>query len=166
MHPAQLPVDDLLASCQCRRQRRSGPGGQHRNKVETGIFLKHVPTGVEVSATEERSQEKNRLQAIGRLRIALAIHVRSESESASSPTPLWNSRCQGGRLVISPSHNDYPAILAEAMDALAGAEFDLPRAAQRLGCTASQLVKLLKKEPQAFTCVNRSREERGLGRLK
>ena len=36
-----------------------GPGGQHRNKSETGVRLVHVPTGVTVTATERRERTRN-----------------------------------------------------------------------------------------------------------
>ena len=39
--------------------RRSGPGGQHRNRRATGVRLTHLPTGVTVMATERRSQKAN-----------------------------------------------------------------------------------------------------------
>lgn len=44
-----------------------GPGGQHRNKVETGVRLTHRPSGLVVTATERRSQSANRDAAYERL---------------------------------------------------------------------------------------------------
>src|ERR1700738_4705104 len=45
----------------------SGPGGQHRNKVESGVRLVHRPSGVTVTATERRSQHANRDVAFERM---------------------------------------------------------------------------------------------------
>lgn len=53
--------------------RASGPGGQHRNKVATGVRLCHRPSGITVAATERRSQAQNRAAAFGRLRERLEV---------------------------------------------------------------------------------------------
>jgi protein subunit release factor B len=44
-----------------------GPGGQHRNKVETGVRLTHRSSGTVVTATERRSQSANRDAAYERM---------------------------------------------------------------------------------------------------
>ncbi len=48
--------------------RGSGPGGQHRNKRETGVRLLHIPTGIAVTATERRERSQN--LAVARARLA------------------------------------------------------------------------------------------------
>jgi hypothetical protein len=168
-HPASLSENELLADCDITRQRRGGPGGQHRNKVETAVVITHRPTGIRAEANERRSQAENQQAAIRRLRLRLAIEVRSEvAEDGDGGTgvvtasPLWQSRCSGGRLAISTEHEDFPTLLAEALDAVAVAEFDVATAAKWLGISTTQLVRFLQKEPPAWAAVNAARRQRGL----
>ena len=162
-HPACLPIEDLLRECSETRTRRGGPGGQHRNKVETAVVLVHEPTGVVAEASERRSQAENRRVAVRRLRLLLAVGHRERP--AAGPSDLWRSRVRSGRISISVDHDDFPAVVAEALDTLAAANFSLRDAAARLGVSGSQLTRLLRRDAAAWTQLNRLRVQAGLGPL-
>lgn len=70
---AALALDDeaLLRACEVSTFIGGGPGGQHRNKTASAVRLVHLPTGVTVTATERRSQLRNRGAALERLRAVL-----------------------------------------------------------------------------------------------
>ena len=166
VHPAALAPEALLRQCTVSRARRSGPGGQRRNKVETAVVLRHEPSGIEAEASERRSQSENQSTALRRLRIKLALEIRQDVSPRSAPSRLWQSRCRNQRLAVNPRHEDYPAILAEALDVLFREGLEMKKASGRLGCTGSQLTKLMKAEPRALAMINARRKEIGLGPLK
>ena len=60
--------EDLLRECEVDTFRSSGPGGQHVNKTETAVRLRHLPSGVVVTAREERSQYRNKALCLQKLR--------------------------------------------------------------------------------------------------
>ena len=161
-HPAKRPVEELLRECSVRTVRRRGPGGQHRNKTESAVVLLHEPTGIEGQASERRSQAENHRMAVKRLRMNLAVRVRSATDGEAAPDELWRSRCRGGKILCSADHAVFPALIAEALDVIAVRHGHLRSSADQLGCTATQLAKFLGKEPVAFRELNEIRRRHGL----
>ena len=166
MHPAAISDEHLLAACEQKLLRRGGPGGQHRNKVETAVSLTHRPTGIQAEAYDRRSQADNRRMAIYRLRLALATQHRSaNSELLASPSERWLRRSANGRIRVAVTHDEYPALLAELLDGLSTLEFEMTVAAAHFRVTASQLTKLLRDYPPALQIVNAERLRRGWHKL-
>ncbi len=64
--------DDLLRECKVETFRSSGPGGQHVNKTESAVRLRHLPSGIVVSSQQERSQHRNKALCLQRLRDKVA----------------------------------------------------------------------------------------------
>jgi protein subunit release factor B len=60
--------EDLLRESEVETFRSSGPGGQHVNKTESAVRLKHKPSGVVVTSQEERSQHRNKQICLDKLR--------------------------------------------------------------------------------------------------
>ena len=66
----KLPDSDeeLLRECEVETFRSSGPGGQHVNKTESAVRLRHKPSRVVVTSQQERSQHRNKQLCLEKLR--------------------------------------------------------------------------------------------------
>jgi protein subunit release factor B len=68
MIPVPALDEDLLKECEVETFRSSGPGGQHVNKTESAVRLRHLPSGIVVSSQQERSQHRNKAICLKKLR--------------------------------------------------------------------------------------------------
>ena len=143
------------------------PGPLERNKTSSGVRLRHQPTGVMVTATEDRSQHVNKARALRRLRAAIAMTVRRPIPEDYHPGEVLRS-CLNGQAHLKVNRKDerYPIVVAEVLDVLASVGVKLSYAAKFLGIPTSHLVGFLEHDPKLWQCVNQLRTAAGLKPLR
>jgi len=88
------PSDLKFETC-----RASGPGGQHVNKTDSAVRLTHLPSGIVCTASEERSQIRNRELALLRLQERLNLIVEQQHADQSEAMWLDHYRLERGEAV-------------------------------------------------------------------
>lgn len=71
-------LDQLETEVEVSVYQASGSGGQHRNRTFSAVRMKHLPTGIVVTAADSRSQLRNRKIALERLQERLAEHFHED----------------------------------------------------------------------------------------
>ncbi len=98
INPADLSIDTYRAS---------GAGGQHVNKTDSAIRITHVPTGIVVQCQSDRSQHKNRAQAMKQLRARLyemerqKLNAKQDALAANKKDITWGSQIRSYVLDMS-----------------------------------------------------------------
>ena len=92
VNPADLKTDTFRAS---------GAGGQHVNKTESGVRFTHIPTGIVVASTQDRSQHRNRAIAMGMLKARLYELELKKREAVTAATEAGKTDIGWGHQIRS-----------------------------------------------------------------
>ena len=134
--------------------------------------LTHGPTGLVAQASEQRSQLRNRHEALRRLRAAIALeHRRPVSleqyappaalEAILPPAPGRKARDR-----IGPKHRDYWTGVQALLDLFVAVDGSVSETAERVGLSTGALSRFLLADPRLVRAVNGWRESRGMRPLR
>lgn len=167
---AALTDDALLLECEESFFIASGPGGQHRNKTESAVRLRHRATGVSTHADDSRSQHENRARAVKRLRAHLALEVREPIDLASwAPSPRLAAFLAAGTARLGEKTRqtaEFWLAIAELLDVTLACGAEVATTAARVGLGSAALAKFLTVDPQIVRTINHARAQRGLKALR
>ncbi len=160
-----LDLDDtaLFAQCEFDRFRASGPGGQKRNRTASAVRLRHRPSGLHAEANESRSQHENRARALRRLRLTIALTLRTPVSLTDYAPPA----SLVAALLKPPPRRD-PArvlVLAALFDVLEAAGWRLSDAAARLSVNSAVLSRLLAADDAVWRAAAEKRASHDLAQL-
>jgi len=145
----ELSDAELLKLCEVSAYKGSGPGGQHRNKTNSGVKLK-VENGeckVEAYSCDDRSAHINKLLALKKLRLRIALQIR-EKPASQIPFPFPGSNGK-----ISQDNALYPQFIADVLDRLS----DLNEAAKMWGLSKSALNKIILQDKKVMEIFQKMR---------
>jgi hypothetical protein len=162
--------DALIAQCEVDRYRASGPGGQHRNKTESAVRLRHRATGIAAIGEDSQSQAENKLHAVRRLRAHIALGVREPvALDGFEPSPRLAALVAGGTAPLGERTRQtgaYWAGIAELLDLLVAGDVEIGATARRVGVTTGAIAKLLLHDDAVARVVNDLRRGRGMRPLR
>lgn len=156
-----LSESSLFAQCRMDTFRASGPGGQHRNKTDSGVRLTHLPTGVVAQAVDDRSQHKNRAVAMNRLRFLIAAKVRRPLKLRGYKPPPelvrllpaeTGKKSSGDKIGVN--HPDYAKGVQALLDLLAASQGYMFYAASVLRVSPGALSKILTSDKTLLQATN------------
>ncbi|XP_050364924.1 uncharacterized protein LOC126783491 [Argentina anserina] len=166
---------ELLSQCEMGTFKTSGPGGQHRNKRESAVRLKHLPTGIVAQASEDRSQHMNRASALARLRTLIALKVRNpvDLEGYSPPRELLQILPKSSSIrtsdvgnQIGPNNAKFVFGMQALLDLLYAVDGSVSEAAKYLGLSTGALSRLILSDDSLRLVVNELRASKDMKPLR
>ncbi|GHV11853.1 hypothetical protein AGMMS49938_03310 [Fibrobacterales bacterium] len=145
-----LTDTELLKLCSVSSYKGSGNGGQHRNKTMTGVRL--CIAGIEIKACDDRSAHINKLSALKKLRLKIALQIR---EKPSAKIPFLFPSANGH---ISQDNKLYPQFIADILDRITDSKATkatdfLTETAKIWGISKSALNKIITADKRVLQSI-------------
>lgn len=150
-----MDTDSLLHACTVQAYQGSGPGGQHRNKTQTGVSLRLAEFNLEIRCCEDRSASINRSLALQRMRIRLAL----EAREIPPEHPAMNFPGSHGR--VQPTNMGYAPFIADVLDRIEVAAGEIKPAAEAWKLSTTALLRLIFDDKALLTTVQEMRTRFG-----
>ena len=150
----QSEDDFVKMHCTLEFFKGSGAGGQHRNKTSSAVRVTHIESGLAAEDCTERSQHRNRSNAVRKLKMLIALNIRNIPAIELIP-----------RMECSMNAPDYPLFVAQLLDIIVDCQCDHKAAALRCNISNSALVKKLARDPAVWQKFCKLREDSGLPQL-
>ena len=164
------PDEVLLRQCEVDRYRASGPGGQHRNKTESAVRLRHGASGVVAHSADSRSQHENKARALRRLREHLAFELRKpvelETWTAAAPLAALLADGLGKRGEKTRVATPYLLAVAALLDLFVACGASLSDTATRLGVSTGALSRFILADERLARAVGEQRAALGMRPLR
>ncbi len=143
----QTTEKELSEICRITFTKGSGPGGQKRNKTSSAVKVELTEFGISASDCTERSQFRNRSNALRKLKMQLALKYR-----VFPAVPPENMEC-------SLNSDTYALFAARLLDVLEENSLDHRKAAAACCISPTALLKKLYRDPELWTYFRKRRQQ-------
>lgn len=125
--------------------KRSGNGGQKRNKTSSAVRVTLKELAISAEDCTERSQKLNRSKALQKLRRKIAMTVRQDISDEIIT-------------IVAPSNDRYPLFLARLIDLLSSVNYSFKECGLKLNLSSSQVEKLLRRDASLWQFIQSKRQ--------
>ena len=125
--------------------KRSGNGGQKRNKTSSAVRVTLKEFAISAEDCTERSQKLNRSKALQKLRRKIAMTVRQDISDEIIT-------------IVAPSNDRYPLFLARLIDLLSSVNYSFKECGLKLNLSSSQVEKLLRRDASLWQFIQSKRQ--------
>ena len=125
--------------------KRSGNGGQKRNKTSSAVRVVLKEFAISAEDCTERSQKVNRSKALQKLRRKIAMTLRQDPSDEVLTA-------------VAPSNERYPLFLAHLLDILESVNYSFKECGIKLNLSSSQVEKLLRRDTALWQFVQSKRQ--------